>query len=114
MQVSKKEQEERAKIANLVLWLQMSVFAADETVNIRWFNRHKTKYALNNFTDTVLKEHGELIKSFWNIPDQIDMPEVCNILNRYAYLISNMNHAELQDVVQLIENHLKEKRNGHI
>ena len=50
-----KENEERLKIANLVVWLQMAVFAADETANIKWFNRHKTKNVLNNFSNIVIK-----------------------------------------------------------
>jgi hypothetical protein len=112
MQLSK-EEEERIKIANLVVWLQMCVFAADETMNITWFNRHKTKYALNNFSDTVVKEHGKLLKAFWDIPDQIDMPDVCNRLTEFAELLTHMDYAEMQEAVELIKNYLKEKRNGN-
>lgn len=63
------EELDRVKVANLVVWLQMAVFAADETMHITWFNRHKTKNVLNNFNDIVVKEHGPLLKSFWDIPE---------------------------------------------
>jgi hypothetical protein len=105
---------DRIKVANLVVWLQMAVFAADETANITWFNRHKTKNVLNNFSNIVIKEHGQLLKSFWDIPDQIDMVEMSNRLSKFAQLITDMDFLEMQETIELIEKHLKEKRNGNI
>ena len=112
MQLSQ-EEEDRIKIANLVVWLQMCVFAADETMHIKWFNRHKTKNILNNFSDTVVKEHGKLLKAFWDMPDQIDMPDVCNRLSEFAELITHMDYSEMQEAVELIKKHLKQKRDGN-
>ena len=109
-----KENEERLKVANLVVWLQMAVFAADETANITWFNRHKTKNVLNNFSNIVIKEHGPLLKSFWDIPDQIDMIEMSNRLSKFAELITDMDFLEMQESIELIENYLKQKRNGNV
>lgn len=108
-----KENEERLKIANLVVWLQMAVFAADETANIKWFNRHKTKNVLNNFNDIVIKEHGPLLKSFWDVPEKLDMVEMSNRLSKFAALITDMDFLEMQETIELIENYLKEKRNGN-
>jgi len=109
-----KENEERLKVANLVVWLQMAVFAADETANITWFNRHKTKSVLNNFSNIVIKEHGPLLKSFWDIPEQLDMVDMSNRLNKFAELITDMDFEEMQESIELIKNYLKEKRNGNI
>jgi hypothetical protein len=105
---------DRIKVANLVVWLQMAVFAADETMHITWFNRHKTKNVLNNFNDIVIKEHGALLKAFWDIPEQLDMADMSNRLSKFAELITDMNYLEMQETIELIENHLKEKRNGNI
>jgi hypothetical protein len=104
---------DRIKIANLVVWLQMAVFAADETANITWFNRHKTKNVLNNFSNIVIKEHGPLLKAFWDVPEQLDMVELSNRLSKFAELITDMDFLEMQECVELIENYLKEKRNGN-
>ena len=109
-----KEQEDRVKIANLVVWLQMAVFAADETMHITWFNRHKTKNVLNNFSNIVIKEHGPLLKAFWDIPEQIDMAEMSNRLSNFAKLITDMDYEEMEGSIELIKNYLKEKRNGNI
>lgn len=105
---------DRIKVANLVVWLQMAVFAADETMHITWFNRHKTKNVLNNFNDIVIKEHGKLLKTFWDVPEKLDMVEMSNRLSKFAELITDMNYLEMQETIELIENHLKEKRNGNI
>jgi hypothetical protein len=109
-----REDADRLKIANLVVWLQMAVFAADETANITWFNRHKTKNVLNNFSNIVIKEHGPLLKAFWDVPEQLDMVELSNRLSKFAALITDMDFLEMQETIELIENHLKEKRNGNI
>ena len=114
MSVDKKEEEDRIKIANLVVWLQLCVFAADDTMSISWFNRHKTKYALNNFSETVVKEHGKLLKVFWDMPDQIDMPTVCNQLTRFGSLLAQMDYLEMQEAEELLINFLKNKRNGTV
>jgi len=105
---------DRIKVANLVVWLQMAVFAADETMHITWFNRHKTKNVLNNFSNTVVKEHGPLLKAFWDMPEQIDMTEMSKRLRKFAELITDMDYLEMQETIELIENHLKQKRNGNI
>ena len=109
-----KENEDRLKIANLVVWLQMAVFAADETMHIKWFNRHKTKNILNNFNDIVVKEHGPLLKAFWDIPEQLDMAEMSKRLSKFAELITDMNFLEMQESIELLENYLKQKRNGNV
>jgi len=105
---------DRIKIANLVIWLQMAVFAADETMHITWFNRHKTKNVLNNFSNTVVKEHGPLLKAFWDMPEQIDMTEMSKRLSKFAELITDMNYLEMQESIELLENYLKQKRNGNV
>jgi hypothetical protein len=107
-------EQDRIKVANLVVWLQMAVFAADETMHITWFNRHKTKNVLNNFNDIVVKEHGTLLKAFWDMPEQIDMGEMSKRLSDFAELITDMDFIEMQESIELIKNYLKEKRNGNI
>jgi len=107
-------EKDRIKVANLVVWLQMAVFAADETMHITWFNRHKTKNVLNNFSNIVIKEHGTLLKSFWDMPEQIDMTEMSKRLSDFAELITDMDYEEMQESIELIKNYLKEKRNGNI
>jgi len=69
---------------------------------------------LNNFNDIVVKEHGPLLKAFWDIPDQIDMVEMSNRLSKFAELITDMNFLEMQESIELLENYLKQKRNGNI
>ena len=108
------EELDRVKVANLVVWLQMAVFAADETMSISWFNRHRTKYVLNNLSDTVVKEHGTLLKAFWDMPEQIDMREMSNRLSQFAELITDMDYLEMEESIKLIRNYLKEKRNGNV
>ena len=106
------EEEDRVKVANLVVWLQMAVFAADETMHITWFNRHKTKNVLNNFSDLVVKEHGKLLKAFWDMPEQIDMSEMSKRLSDFAELITGMDYLEMQESIELIKNYASKVGGG--
>jgi len=109
-----KEEHEHVQIANLAVWLQMAVFAADEAANVKWFNRNRTKYALKSFTDIVIRDYGDTLKKFWDVPEQLDMPDVCNRLTRFAELITSMDFLEMEECAELIDKHLKQKRNGNI
>ena len=55
-------EKEKIQILNLLVWLQVSVFSADECSTIKWFNRNQTKMLLNRLVDTIDKEHGVVIK----------------------------------------------------
>jgi hypothetical protein len=94
--------EDKLKVANLVMLLQLCVYAADETVNISWFNRHKTKNVLNNFLNIVLSEHGHIIKAFWDVPE-LNMEEVTKTLDEFGKTVGTLNYYDLQKVTEIIK-----------
>lgn len=113
MQITK-EQEERLRIANLVLWLQMCVFAADATDDIKWFNKQKTKSAMNTLVNIILKEYTPMLKTFWNVPDQLDMIRVTKDMQQIADLITDLNYLQMEDVIELITNYKKENHGKYL
>lgn len=94
--------EDKLRVANLIMLLQLCVYAADETVHISWFNRHKTKNILNNFINIVLSEHGHIIKAFWDVPE-MDMNEVTKTLDEFGKTIGTLNYYDLKKITEIIK-----------
>jgi len=102
-------EEDKLKVINLLMLLQVLVYAADETVDIKWFNRHKTKAVLNNLLNIVLKEHGEVIKVFWEIP-QINMIEVTKTLDEFGKAAGSLDYYDLKPVTDLINQYKQQQK----
>lgn len=97
-------EEEKLKVINLLMLLQISVYAADETTTIPWFNKQKTKSILNTFLDLIIKEHGHVIKSFWDIPE-MDMVEVTKVLSNFGKAAGSLQYYDLMEVTKLINDY---------
>jgi hypothetical protein len=97
-------EEDKLKVINLLMLLQISVYAADETTTIPWFNKQKTKSVLNTFLDLIIKEHGHVIKSFWDIPE-MDMVEVTKVLSNFGKAAGSLQYYDLVDVTKLINDY---------
>ena len=89
--------------------LQVCVYAIDETENISWFNRHKTKAISKNFINIVIQEHGDVIKAFWNIPD-LDMSQIIKTIENFGKAAGSLNYYDLQPITELINQYKQQKQ----
>jgi hypothetical protein len=94
--------EEQIKVLNLLMWLQVSVYASDECEPIKWFYNHKTKQALKQTVDAINKEHGNTIKAMWDV-DGVQMPMVTEVMDTFAKLIAELDYYKLPDIIYLLE-----------
>ena len=101
--------EDKLKVINLLMLLQICVYAADETTSIPWFNKQKTKNVLNTFLDIIIKEHGHVIKSFWDIPE-MDMVKITKVLSNFGEAAGSLEYYDLDDVTKLIINYKNQKK----
>lgn len=95
-------QEEQIKVLNLLMWLQVSVYASDDCEGIKWFYNHRTKQLLKQTVDTITKEHGNTIKAMWDA-DGVQMPLVTETMDKFAKLIAELDYYKLPDIVFLLE-----------
>ena len=95
-------QEEQIKVLNLLMWLQVSVYASDECEPIKWFFNHKTKQSLKQAVDAINKEHGNTIKAMWDA-DGVQMPMVTEVMGAFTKLIAELDYYKLPDIVMLLE-----------
>ena len=102
-------EEDKLKVVNLLMLLQIVVYAVDETETISWFNHYKTKAVSKNFLNIVLKEHGQVIKAFWDIP-HLNMPEIIKTLDDFGKATGSLHYYDLADVTALINNYKQQKK----
>jgi hypothetical protein len=95
-------QEEQIKVLNLLMWLQVSVYASDECEPIKWFFNHKTKQSLKNTIENINREHGKTIKAIWDA-DGVQMPMVTEVMDKFTKLIAELNYYKLPEIVLLLE-----------
>ena len=94
--------EEQIRVLNLLMWLQVSVYASDECEPINWFYNHKTKQSLKQTVDAINKEHGNTIKAIWDA-DGVQMPLVTETMDQFAKLIATIDYYKLPDIIYLLE-----------
>jgi hypothetical protein len=95
-------QEEQIKVLNLLMWLQVSVYASDNCESIKWFYSHRTKQSLKQAVDTIVKEHGKTIMAMWDA-DGVQMPLVTETMDKFAKLVADMDYYKLPDIVLLLQ-----------
>jgi hypothetical protein len=102
-------EQEKLKVITLLMLLQTTVYATDETSEISWFNHHKTKAVSKSFLNIVLKEHGDVIKVFWDIPE-INMLEITQALEDYGKAVGTLDYYDLKPVTELINQYKKQEK----
>ena len=94
-------EKERIKVLTLLMWLQTAVYSADECQQISWFNTRRSKQLLKATVDTILKEHGEIIKTLWNV-DGVQMPEVTRAIDDFTKLLATTDYYRMPEISALI------------
>jgi hypothetical protein len=98
-------EKEKIQILNLLVWLQVSVFSADECSTIKWFNRNQTKMLLNRLVDTIDKEHGVVIKELWNV-EGVNMDDAMREVVKFSELVSRVPYYRIPDLTQIIQQYM--------
>jgi hypothetical protein len=96
------KEEEKLRVLNLLMWLQVSIYASDDCESIKWFYNHRTKQSLKQAIDAITKEHGKTIMAMWDA-DGVQMPLVTETMDKFAKLIAEMDYYRLPDIVFLLE-----------
>ena len=96
------KEEEQLKVLNLLMWLQTSIYAADECEPITWFYNRRTKQSIKNSVETITKEHGRTIMALWDA-DGVQMPLVTEVMEKFTKSIGQLNYYKLTDINMLID-----------
>ena len=61
------DDHEKLKVLNLLMWLQASLYAADECETVKWFYNHQTKMLMKRLNESIQREHGKTITELLNV-----------------------------------------------
>jgi hypothetical protein len=104
-----KEEVEKIRVLNLLMWMQASVYASDDCEGIDWFYRNQTKNILKRAVDIIQKEHGPSINSLWNVQDDSKiMTDVTNDLMEFTEELASTPYWMLSDLTNAIRQYKKE------
>ena len=97
-----KDELDKIKILNLLMWLQACVYASDECENIGWFYNRQTKQLLKRLIDVIQKEHGPVINTLWDT-EGVTMPNITQHLDEFTKEMASTGYWMLPDIIQLIK-----------
>lgn len=103
-----KDELEKLKVLNLLMWLQASLYAADECESIKWFYNHQTKMLIKRLNESIQKEHGKTITALWSTEEGEIMPDITRHLDNFTYEMATYGYWMLPELIQLIQD-AKEK-----
>ena len=94
-------EKEKVKVLTLLMLMQSVVYAADECQGISWFNTKRSKQFVKNTIDVILKEHGPVFMTLWDV-DGIKMPDVTKALDEFTQLFGTTKYYNLPEISALI------------
>jgi hypothetical protein len=94
-------EEEKIKVLTLLMLMQSVIYAADECQEISWFNTKRSKQFVKNTVDVILKEHGQIFMTLWDV-DGVKMPDVTKALDEFTKLFGTTKYYNLPEVSALI------------
>ncbi len=97
-----KEELEKIKILNLLMWLQACIYASDECENISWFYNRQTKNLLKRLFEVIQKEHGAVIKALWET-DGAALPNITDHLDEFTREMAKTGYWLLPDLITVIK-----------
>ena len=96
-----KDELEKVKVLNLLMWLQASIYSGDECEPIKWFYNHQTKMLLKRLNDSIQREHGKTITALWNADGAI-LPDITQQIDDFTYEMSTYGYWMLPELTEFI------------
>ena len=107
-ELSEKDQEERIRVLQFLMWAQVTVYTADNCEGISWFNRNQTKNLLKRTITQIENEHGGAIKALWDVQDSDIMMGVTKAMDEFVHTIAEIPYWELTNLTSVVSNFKKE------
>jgi len=97
-----KEEHEKLKVLNLLMWTQATLYASDDCEPIKWFYNHQTKMLLKRLNDSIQREHGKTINELWNV-EGVTMPNITRHLDEFTKEMAEFGYWMLPELIKLIQ-----------
>jgi hypothetical protein len=98
--------EQKHRVLNALMWMQVSVYMCDNTENIPWFHAKRVKYLSKNLVEAVMKDHGHIIKALWD-DEGTQMHMVTRVVDDFCQKIQQVPYWKLTEVNHLLDIYLR-------
>ena len=95
------DDHEKLKVLNLLMWLQASLYAADECETVKWFYNHQTKMLMKRLNESIQREHGKTITELWNVDGAI-LPDIRRQIDDFTYEMASYGYWMLPELTEYI------------
>jgi hypothetical protein len=93
---------EKIKVLNLLMWTQATLYASDECEPIKWFYNHQTKMLMKRLNESIQREHGKTITALWET-DGATLPDITKHLEDFTYEMATYGYWMLPELIKLIQ-----------
>ena len=95
------EDHEKLKVLNLLMWLQASLYAADECETVKWFYNHQTKMLMKRLNESIQREHGKTITELWNVDGAL-LPDITRQMGEFTRVLAEYGYWMLPELTEYI------------
>jgi hypothetical protein len=95
-------EEQKLRVLNSLMWMQVSIYMCDNTEDISWFNARRVKYLSKNLVETIMKDHGHVIKALWD-DDGTQMHTVTRVVDDFCQKMKGIEYWKLPEVNYLLD-----------
>lgn len=96
-----KDEHDKLKVLNLLMWLQASIYAGDECETVKWFYNHQTKMLIKRLNESIQREHGKTITALWNADDAL-LPNITQQIDDFTYEMASYGYWMLPELTEYI------------
>lgn len=95
-------EEQKLRVLNALMWMQVSIYMCDNTEDISWFNARRVKYLSKSLVDTIMKDHGHVIKALWD-EEGTQMHTVTKVVDQFCEKMQRIEYWKLPEVNHLLD-----------
>lgn len=94
--------EQKHRVLNALMWMQVSIYMCDNTENIPWFHAKRVKYLSKNLVDAIIKDHGHIIQALW-ADEGTQMSMVTRVVDEFCQKMQRIDYWRLTEVNHLLD-----------
>jgi hypothetical protein len=98
--------DQKHRVLNALMWMQVSVYMCDNTENISWFHAKRVKYLSKNLVDAIMKDHGHIIQSLWD-DEGTQMSTVTRVVDQFCEKMQKIDYWKIPEVNVLLDMYIR-------
>ena len=103
-----KIEDEKIRVLNLLVWLQVSLYASEACENITWFYNKQTKFSAKQYDNSIKTQHGLAIKELWD-KQETYMQLVMQEIDQFAKMVIKIPFYRIGEATQVLSKYFEDE-----